>query len=302
MPYLKQPGGTIFFDDTGGSGSPIITTHGFIENGSYWTITGVTDALVNAGYRVINMDLRAHGKSIPSEANPDYSVEAVVQDILALADTLGFEKFHLLTHATGGIVGSRFAMAHANRLHSFIATCTASATKLVVDYAHLDWDDKEIPVQDTSKSTELKTVKSNALTELLRSGISFNQLVADLRADPKNHILGIFFKGFKRNKNPERCWRLVEQIYATNNPIICADFADEFFLDPDPQIKKLRQINCPTMVMVGELDYLMIKFCKQLARNIPNAKYVVLDKVGHMTAIEDPENTSAFILDFLNHN
>ena len=302
MPYLNRPGGTVFFDDTGGSGCPVVTTHGFIENGTYWSRSGVTDALVSDGYRVISMDLRGHGRSVPSDGLPDFSAEAVVDDISGLAEALGFDKFHLLTHATGGIAGARFAMAHHPRLRSFIATNTLSATLPVLDYANPQWDDKDIPALDFSKPTAMKNLKPTLMEDLLRSGKSFNQIVADLRAEPERHVLGAFFKGLPGNKDPERCWRLVEQIYATNNPLTCADFAEGFFLDPDPQVRGLRQIGCPSMVLAGELDQLLIPFCEQMARNIPDATYVVLDKVGHMTAIEDPERTIAIILQFLDRN
>ena len=296
MPYLNRPGGTIFFDDTGGSGCPVITTHGLIENGTYWSRTGVTDALVVEGYRVVSMDLRGHGRSFPCETNPDYSVEAAISDFSALADHLSFDKFHLLTHATGGMAGSRYAIAHSDRLLSFIATNTASATMPIAAYANPEWDEKDIPPLDPS--LEIPT----PMQDMLRSGKSFNQIVADLRADPENHTLGIFFKAFGDNDDPERCWRIAEQIYASNNPLLCADLADDFYKDPDPQVRGLRQITCPTMVLVGEHDLFLIKFCELMARNIPGAEYVVLDKVGHMTAIEDPERTIANILEFLNRH
>lgn len=298
MPYLKRPGGTIFFDDTGGNGCPVITTHGYIENGSYWAITGVTDALVDNGYRVINTDLRGHGRSIPSAVDPDYSIESTVDDISAIADSLGLDKFHLLTHATGGITGTRFAITHHDRLRSLISTSCASATMLVPEYAKPEWDGKEVPALDGSSSIN----KPNAMGDLLRSGTTFNQITDELQADRRSHMLGAFFKGFDTNADPERCWRLAEQIYGANNPLLCADFADDFYLDPDPKTKGLQQVSCPSMVLVGEYDYVMVPFCEQIARNIPGSEYVVLDKVGHMTAIEDPERTSASILDFLSCN
>jgi len=43
----------------------IITTHGVTENGSYWSLPGVSAALANAGYRVLDMDMRGHGRSVP---------------------------------------------------------------------------------------------------------------------------------------------------------------------------------------------------------------------------------------------
>ena len=145
MPYLNRTGDIqIFYDETG-AGVPVITTHGFTENGSYWGRTGISAALAESGFRVVDMDMRGHGRSVPNGPNPDYCVEAVQSDIDALADSLGFDKFHLLTHATGGMVGVRYAMKHHTRLLSLIGTNTASMTMTTDKYCSVEWDDKPVP-------------------------------------------------------------------------------------------------------------------------------------------------------------
>ena len=55
----------IFYDDVG-EGPLILTTHGVCENGIYWGRTGVSQRLVEAGYRVAGMDMRGHRWSVPT--------------------------------------------------------------------------------------------------------------------------------------------------------------------------------------------------------------------------------------------
>ena len=98
----------IFYDDIG-SGEAIITTHGVSENGSYWSLPGVSARLAER-YRVIDTDMRAHGRTAVHGDPKGYDVETMADDIGALADHLGLDRFHLLTHATGGMVGLRYAM------------------------------------------------------------------------------------------------------------------------------------------------------------------------------------------------
>jgi pimeloyl-ACP methyl ester carboxylesterase len=72
-----------------------------------------------------------------------------------------------------------------------------------------------------------------------------------------------------------------------------------FYDDPDPRIGELRGIACPCLILLGEHDVLFVKPSEQLAREIPNNRHVVLENRGHMTALEDPERTTAELLDFL---
>ena len=104
MPYLPRPGAHLFYDISGDGETTILTTHGLTHCGAYWSRTGVSATLADAGFRVVDMDLRGHGRSVPVEGqDPGYTVEHVAADIGALASHLGVERFHLLTHATGGM-------------------------------------------------------------------------------------------------------------------------------------------------------------------------------------------------------
>ncbi|MFW9879621.1 MAG: alpha/beta fold hydrolase, partial [Candidatus Thorarchaeota archaeon] len=69
--------------------------------------------------------------------------------------------------------------------------------------------------------------------------------------------------------------------------------------DPDPHIDELREIKCPTLVLIGEYDLVFLKPSEIMVKEIPDVRHVVLLGLGHMTAIEDPERTISEILDFL---
>lgn len=291
MPYIDRSDSKIFFD-LAGSGEPIITIHGFHENGTYWGLTGVSGALAAAGYQVADMDMRGHGRSAPQGPGTRYDVDSVAADIGAVADALGFQRFHLLTHATGGIAGLRYAMSHSNRLLSIISTDTGSGTIPWPEYCEPAWDDKPIPAADT--------VDVGALMGGFVLGVTnWRKTLDELRRDPTDHPLAPFLNRFEFNSNPERCWRWVENIFAVGNMNNCADFAGQFFKDPDPQVKRLRGIKCPSLVIVGEHDYYMLKPSECIARCVPNSEYIVMEGLGHMTAIEDPQRVTNDVLRFL---
>jgi pimeloyl-ACP methyl ester carboxylesterase len=81
--YLKQPDGSIAYDDSG-SGPLVICIPSMGDlRGEYRYLA---PQLVAAGYRVITMDVRGHGETSTGWA--DYSVGAIGSDILALIRSL----------------------------------------------------------------------------------------------------------------------------------------------------------------------------------------------------------------------
>ncbi len=81
--YLQVNDGKIAYDDTG-SGPLVVCVPGMGDlRGEYRFLA---PQLVEAGYRVVTMDVRGHGETSPSW--PDASIPAIGRDILALINHL----------------------------------------------------------------------------------------------------------------------------------------------------------------------------------------------------------------------
>ena len=65
MPYFEKGNLRMYYEDVG-KGDPIISNHGLMEDGTYWSETGVTAALAKK-YRVISIDMRGHGHTVVKE-------------------------------------------------------------------------------------------------------------------------------------------------------------------------------------------------------------------------------------------
>lgn len=62
----------------------------------------------------------------------------------------------------------------------------------------------------------------------------------------------------------------------------------------------LDEIQLPTLVISGDSDLLTpAKYGKYLADNIPGARFVIIEKGGHMLAMEQPEAVAASVGNFL---
>jgi len=96
-------------------GQPVFLLHGFPEFWYGWRKQ--ISALARAGYRVIVPDQRGYNLSDKPKGIRAYSAGTLINDILGLADALGYAKFRLVGHDWGGAVAWSLAIRHPERLH-----------------------------------------------------------------------------------------------------------------------------------------------------------------------------------------
>ena len=77
--------------------------------------------LAAAGYRVLAPDQRGYSPGARPGSAGDYQLAELVADVEALADALGFERFHLVGHDWGSAVGWALAGQSPQRLLSWTA-------------------------------------------------------------------------------------------------------------------------------------------------------------------------------------
>lgn len=81
--------------------------------------------LDGTAFTYVFADLRGYGKSI--ELTGRYTVEEIAADCLALADRLGWQRFHVMGHSMTGMATQRIAADAPSRIKSAIAVCPVSA-------------------------------------------------------------------------------------------------------------------------------------------------------------------------------
>ncbi|MGK2949285.1 MAG: alpha/beta fold hydrolase [Acidimicrobiales bacterium] len=119
---FQNDGFSFDVDDSGGDGEPVVLLHGFPQTRTSWR--HVTPGLVEAGYRVLAPDQRGYSPAARPTRRRDYALPLLVGDILALADTAGAERFHVVGHDWGGAVAWGLAGSHPDR----VATVTSLST------------------------------------------------------------------------------------------------------------------------------------------------------------------------------
>jgi pimeloyl-ACP methyl ester carboxylesterase len=113
---------------TYGAGAPVILLHGGLANSEYWG--DQVPALTAAGYRVILIDSRGHGRS--SRDTRPYTYELMASDVVAVMDALKVRRAAVVGWSDGAIIGLVMAMKDPDRLtrvFAFAANMDPSGVK-----------------------------------------------------------------------------------------------------------------------------------------------------------------------------
>lgn len=176
----------LWFQDTGGTGEPIVLVHPASGSALIWGYQQA--AFAKAGYRVIAYSRRGYYGSAPTDrAKPGTGAD----DLQGLVEFLRLGKFHAVASAAGGSVASDYAFSYPDRLLSL----TVSSNQFGVvdgDIAAAGarirpkiWD--EIPVEFREVGPSYRAVNPDGFrlwVELERK----SGLVDAFRQPPKNRI------------------------------------------------------------------------------------------------------------------
>jgi len=99
-------------------GEPVFLLHGFPESWFGWE--NQIEPLVQAGFRVIVPDQRGYNLSDKPIGKDQYKMTVLVDDILGLANRLGFEQFSLAGHDFGAMVSWSLALKTPERIKRMV--------------------------------------------------------------------------------------------------------------------------------------------------------------------------------------
>lgn len=105
--------------DTGGTGPAVVLLHPATGSKDIWAYQ--RGAFAAAGFRVVGYSRRGHAGS---DRGPDETTVSAADDLKALVDHLGIDRFHILGSAAGGFVVPDFALSYPERLLSMTIACS----------------------------------------------------------------------------------------------------------------------------------------------------------------------------------
>lgn len=97
-------------------GMPVLALHGWLDNAASFR---ALESLLG-GVRLVALDLVGHGFSSHRPEAMPYYIWDNVADVVAVADELGWERFHLLGHSMGAGIASLLSGAMPERVLSLV--------------------------------------------------------------------------------------------------------------------------------------------------------------------------------------
>lgn len=120
MPHVDSDEVKIHYVDEG-VGPAIVLIHGFASSvQGNWRATGVIDALVRSGRRVVAVDCRGHGESEKPHDPAQYAGTVMADDVIRVLDVARVPYADLMGYSMGGYLAASLLIRHPQRFRSAI--------------------------------------------------------------------------------------------------------------------------------------------------------------------------------------
>jgi len=259
--------------DTRGSGGPLLLIAGFGMTRAMWS-DEYCELLASRGFVVVRMDnrdtgasTRLHSLGVPDiprlfvssllgrEVTPLYTLEAMANDAVGLMTSLGHSRFHVVGASMGGMIAQTIALEHGAHL----ATLTS--------------------IMSTPGGRRYSFARLGTLRDILRRAPTEP-------AAQTEHFVRLFrlIAGDGLPFDEARGRRTAEAIVASKpSP---AGSARQFaaILDSSGRRRpRLHSIRTPTLIIHGTHDPLLpVRGARAMARLVPDAELMVVDRMGHL--------------------
>jgi pimeloyl-ACP methyl ester carboxylesterase len=264
MPHERINGINLYYE-LHGDGEPLVLVHGYTGDVSDWRFQ-IAD--FSRTHRVLAFDHRGHGRSDAPADRTAYTIEQMADDVEALADRAGFQRYHLLGHSMGGAVVQEVALRSPSRLRSLTLHDTGPTFGLGRNEAVAAW------MARRHKIAEERGMAAVAETD---TPLPRPPHMPPERGDEeKRRLAAMSVDGFIG------AWQALTTWPGTTD--------------------RAATISVSTMVIYGSLDAGLIEGAKFLGATIPGAVVEVIPEAGHSPQYERPDLFNAALRRHLHRN
>lgn len=260
MPTIRSASANLFYEDTG-TGPAVLLSHSWQCDGRQWP---QLPALAEAGYRVLNLDNRGHGRSGPHRQR--FTMWDMADDLIAVLDDADVDDAVLVGLSVGGFAALRAGLRHASRVRALVLADTAAGRAA--------W-------RGRAKVAALGRLSLTPARNLVVE-VVVKQLFGPTARRDQPEMVAEWRRRF-RDQDPASMLVAIQSIMAR-----------------DDVTSRLGEISVPTLVIVGEEDRDPgVMASASLAARIPAARLTVLPDTGHLAALEQPNAFESQLLQFL---
>ena len=260
MPTLEIADASLHYEITG-NGAPLLLIPGLGQTCRTWD---PIVPILAEHYSVIQVDNRGIGDSVAKR--PALSLGDHSSDFVELLDAFQIDQAHVMGISFGGVLAQRFSSDHPQRVDRLVLVSTTNRSHpyLRSMAALLGHAIRRFPLEMYFRTVEL----------LGNSPQFFDAHEAEIMAALPMHL----------NDRLTRAV-LTRQLHCLSTAT-CASVE--------------RIITAPTLVIAGEYDALIPNcYGKELASELPDARFVLIDGCGHNPIIERPDLLASLVIQFL---
>jgi 3-oxoadipate enol-lactonase len=259
---LPLAGRRLYYDLVGSENAPLVCiTHSLASDGGSWAEQ--VPALLQAGFRVLRLDMRGHGGSDPVEGA--YTMKQLAGDVANVLDALGLARVHYIGLSIGGMIGQAFALDHREKLISALWCDTLPASP---------------PGAGEVWAPRIKAVRES------------NSLAPIAEASMDRYLSPAF-----QAKNPGRWKQLRDTVVGTTPAgyLGCSAAILDFDF-----VARLPSLRLPVLVVCGEHDAgTPASENRRLAGLVPGARYEEIAGMRHFPNVEAPDTFNRIMLGWL---
>lgn len=270
--------GNIYYQ-TFGSGTPVLIINGGpgLDSAGF---EAVAKTIAAQGYQTILFDQRGTGHSKLASINAEtIQLALMVQDIEKLRQQLHIEKWVVLGHSFGGMLGAAYAAKYPQYISKLIFSSSGG----------LDLQFRDQIAERLLNNLSLQEQIRLQMYQLRqRSGDdsdSTRDTLAQLRA--RAYVVD-------KSKAPLIAARL-KVVNLTINQLVFADLEKNHF-DLKTQFK---QFGAPVLVLQGENDIISTETAQTIAGSFSNAELVLLPQCAHYGWLDQPDLYYSSVFRFL---
>jgi pimeloyl-ACP methyl ester carboxylesterase len=268
--FIEVDGMQVHYRDEG-KGTPIVLIHGTASSLHTWNDWANE---LQKTHRVLRMDLPAFGLT-GANANADYSIQNYTRFLQAFLSKVNVDNFYLVGNSLGGNIAWDYAAEHPEKVKKLILI-----------------DASGLPTNDP-----LPWIFKMAKTPVLNSLF----LYVTPKAIIKDNMEQVYEDDSKITEI--LITRYHEMALREGNRKAFIDRAKiGFLLDEKATLEKLKSIKTETLLLWGENDlWIPLDNGKRMKGLLENSKLVVIKNSGHVPMEENPQESLALFLDFINN-
>jgi proline iminopeptidase len=258
-----------------GRGRPMIVLHGGPDFDQAYLLPEL-DQLADA-YRLIYYDQRGRGKSAEGVGPEDVTFASDVEDLDRVRRHFGLDASVLLGHSWGTVLALEYALRNPTGVSHLVLMNPAPASAKQVEVLRTsylrqlgtDMDrQREIMSGAPYRAGDPDAVAARYrihFTHALRRPVDYEKLMARMSAAFRS----------QGSEGILKAWGVEERLYRETWAVPGYDL-----------LPRLRAVRIPTLVIVGEQDFIPPEIAAQIAEALPAATLVTIRDCGHFAYLE----------------